>query len=403
VKSAACHAGAPVKAGFSKHFQTFRVTDRGISRSTSVTTTKHAQNNNSASTKMKTKNMTTSQLRNSVNLSSWRFGFLLIPLLLACFAFSPAAHAAPKPKPSPTPQTWYATVGAQSDDQGEQALAFLPNEIWIHAGDSITWTFDTNELHTVTFLTEGQVRPDGPDGCDLSNPVTFDGSTCVISDPFAVVGGGSYTVKFLKAGNFKMVCLIHENMTGAIHVLDSKLPLPHDQAFYNAQTTKERDAVLSDSDSPTDGDDHAMIAGFGEVTATAGGSDTRTLMRFINPQTSAVDGKITIHVGDTVQWTNQDPIEPHTITFGTEPADPGPPSANVTQDPDGALHATVKLHSDNVHSGVIIAAPQERAGLPQSPLGFTRFRVTFPNPGVFPYICAFHDSLGMRGEVDVSP
>ena len=36
---------------------------------------------------------------------------------------------------------WTATVGAQTDDKGIQALAFLPNEIWIHAGDRITWTF----------------------------------------------------------------------------------------------------------------------------------------------------------------------------------------------------------------------------------------------------------------------
>jgi hypothetical protein len=36
-----------------------------------------------------------------------------------------------------------------------QALAFLPNEIWIHAGDSITWTFPVSEPHTVTFLTPG--------------------------------------------------------------------------------------------------------------------------------------------------------------------------------------------------------------------------------------------------------
>jgi plastocyanin len=357
---------------------------------------------------MKAKYMTTLSLRNSINRSpSWRRGFILIPLLLACFAFSPAAQAAPKP--SPTPQTWFATVGAQSTDQGQQALAFLPNEIWIHAGDSITWTFDVaNEIHTVTFLTEGQVRPPDLDGCSSSNPATFDGSTCVTSDPFDSQGnlrgaGYSFTVKFTAVGNFKVVCLVHENMTGAIHVLDSKLPLPHDQAFYDAQTTKERDAVLSDSDSTTDSDDHALIAGIGEVSATAGGSDTRSLMRFYNPLTAGTDGKIQIHVGDTVQWTNQDPITPHTITFGTEPADPGPPSANVTVDPDGVLHATVKLHSDNVHSGVIIAAPQERTGLPQSPLGFTRFRVTFPNPGVFPYVCAFHDVLGMTGEVDVSP
>jgi len=54
---------------------------------------------------------------------------------------------------------WNATVGAQSDDKGHQALAFLPNEIWIHTGDSITWTFDVDEIHTVTFLKAHQKRP----------------------------------------------------------------------------------------------------------------------------------------------------------------------------------------------------------------------------------------------------
>ena len=47
---------------------------------------------------------------------------------------------------------WEASAGAQSNDMGRQALAFLANELWIHAGDSITWTFPTPEIHTVTFL-----------------------------------------------------------------------------------------------------------------------------------------------------------------------------------------------------------------------------------------------------------
>jgi hypothetical protein len=46
---------------------------------------------------------------------------------------------------------WHATVGAQSSDKGHQALAFLPNEIWINKEDSITWTIDVDEPHTVTF------------------------------------------------------------------------------------------------------------------------------------------------------------------------------------------------------------------------------------------------------------
>ena len=54
---------------------------------------------------------------------------------------------------------WTAQAGAQTLDLGNQALAFLPNEFWIHAGDSIRWTFRTDEFHTVTFLQPGQTRP----------------------------------------------------------------------------------------------------------------------------------------------------------------------------------------------------------------------------------------------------
>jgi plastocyanin len=35
----------------------------------------------------------------------------------------------------------------------------LPNEFWVHTGDSIRWTFPTHERHTLTFLTSGQTRP----------------------------------------------------------------------------------------------------------------------------------------------------------------------------------------------------------------------------------------------------
>ena len=57
--------------------------------------------------------------------------------------------------------TWQLQAGAESRDRGRQALAFLPNEIWIHAGDSIRWTFPTHERHTLTFLKPGQIRPPG--------------------------------------------------------------------------------------------------------------------------------------------------------------------------------------------------------------------------------------------------
>jgi plastocyanin len=99
---------------------------------------------------------------------------------------------------------------------------------------------------------------------------------------------------------------------------------------------------------------------------------------------------------------NQGPVFPHAITFGAEQVDLVNPSPDVTVDPDGARHAIIASASDSTNSGYIMAAPQERRGLPQAPLGVTRFRVTFPNPGVFPYICALHDEMGMVGQVTVS-
>ena len=73
--------------------------------------------------------------------------------------------------------TWRATAGAQRTDEGIQALAFLPNELWIYAGDSIKWTFPTGEIHTVTllqqnFFYESPAGSTGSPGCwrRLSSP-----------------------------------------------------------------------------------------------------------------------------------------------------------------------------------------------------------------------------------------
>src|SRR5713101_3882101 len=306
---------------------------------------------------------------------------------------------------------WHATVGAQSKDKGRQALAFLPNEIWIHAGDNITWNFDVDEIHTVTFLKAGQIRLHRLVGCPgftIGESAIFDGSICVTTA--SLVKGQTFTVTFPIAGKFKLVCLVHANMTAVVHVLPLSEPLPHDLDFYDDQASQQRHDLLSDTDKGTDHDgDHErddsdrtrspenqVNAGVGEIVATPGGSSTVSVLRFEEPT------KV-IHAGETIEWSNSDPVTAHTITFGVEPANPVPPSANVTVDADGARHAIINLPSDSVHSGFIIASTQDRVGLAQSPLGVTRFRVTFTHPGVFPYICALHDDLGMKGEVIVLP
>src|SRR5580704_4248879 len=139
-------------------------------------------------------------------------------------------------------QDWQATAGVETPGRGRQALAFLPNELWVHTGDSIRWTFPTHERHTLTFLKPGQTRPPafGPIfgilvGCPglTQDGSSFDGSACVTSGVLrldqnteSTEGAPTYSVQFPAAGNFKFVCLVHGDMTGVVHVLDLAAAIP---------------------------------------------------------------------------------------------------------------------------------------------------------------------------------
>jgi len=313
---------------------------------------------------------------------------------------------------------WQAAVGGQSPDGSSQLLAFLPNEFWIHTGDSIRWNFFGNEIHSVTFLKKDQVRPPNYSstfgvevGC--GNPVstpdgaTYDGSSCVNSgnipwrtNPSA--SPSSYSVHFPAEGNFKFVCLVHVDQTGVVHVMNPADSLPHDQEYYDSEADLERAVLLADTNrlrragKPLKG---RVTAGIGEiVTTTGGGSQVASLMRFLRET-------IVVRVGDTVEWTNLDPSIPHVVTFGEEPPDPRQPFNLLpplpTGSDDGARRAAIRSVGDRVSSGTLPPASQDRVGLIQTSPGTTRFRVTFMVPGIFQYICSIHDEHGMKGTVIV--
>ena len=290
---------------------------------------------------------------------------------------------------------WLANVGAENPDEARQANAFLPNEIWIHAGDNITWTFvPVNEIHTVTFLMPGQPRP-AFGGCVEPSGTSFDGSSCVSSAPSD--NGAKYTVTFPTAGNYKLVCLVHANMNGAIHVLPASTPLPHNQTFYDAEAGDQARDIINDADGAIQeahdfGPEANAVIMHGEIRATAGGRQYLAILRFL-------PGTIQVHVGDTVEWMNIDPTEPHTVTFGPRNFAP----TNVTTAADGAFQATISTTSATLSSGTLQAALEDRTGLAQSPLGQTRIRITFTQPGTYQYICSIHAGVGMKGTVQVLP
>jgi plastocyanin len=308
-------------------------------------------------------------------------------------------------------QTWKATMGAQSKDMGKQVIAFLPNELWVHVGDNVKWTSASGDIHTASFFIADQKVNNFTVGCPGYSPsgASFDGSACVSARPLGY--GKSFSVKFTKAGNYKLLCLVHPHMTGVVHVLAQVAALPHDQHFYDEQAEGQIHSILADADQDKEhhGHEHAddmvaarvlprngVAAGIGEMNATAAGFQSLSVVRFLKET-------IEVHVGETVEWSVLDPALPHTITFGAEPANPGPPSANVTFDADGGRHATLHAPGDRAASGVIGAVAENQVGVAQSPASIPVFRVTFTGPGTYPYICALHDNLGMVGKVIVKP
>ena len=359
-----------------------------------------------------------------------RVPFIFGGMLLVALCAPRAAHAQ---------RTWYATVGAETRNEAGQADAFLPNEIWINAGDSIQWTWKPkNEPHTVTFLRPGQTRPTPPPPigppsgppigppfyfgsgslpfieCPAPNPynggsATYDGTACVSS---AALDGGTapstFTVTFPNPGNYRFVCLIHTNMQGTVHVLAKDAALPYTQSDYDREARDQAEDILNSfqwpgeeaRDFPPSQHEVLMV---GDVVATGGGRQYLAVVRFF-PQT------IYIHKGDTVEFTNADPTEPHTVTSGTSDTLPNPMAVvNASPEADGSFAATVNTVADfsnatattGINSGFLQAAPEDAAGRGQAPPGTTRIRITFNIRGVFHYHCALHDVDGMNGTVVV--
>jgi plastocyanin len=213
----------------------------------------------------------------------------------------------------------------------------------------------------------------------------------------------SYTVTFENPGNYKLVCLIHADMTGVVHVAAPSAAYPHPQNFYDNQGLTQAQALLNSLPTPPIVVPNQVLM-TGELTATGGGKQYLAIMRFF-PQT------VTVNQGATVLFENDSADEPHTVTFlptgGTEP--PAPVTPGGTFDPnnssvDGSIPNGVGCGVAGAtcfNSGLIGPASQDQLGLPQTPTGVTRALVTFNTAGVYNYYCILHDDLGMLGQVIV--
>lgn len=306
-------------------------------------------------------------------------GLLLVALLAVSPVSANAAYA------TSSPRTWHAVVGVNSKDYAISGMAFLPHELWINVGDTVVWNSKSAEIHTVTFLKPGQTLPPFnpndptqllPQGGSVYDGVSYYNSGLMIDFPgIPAPGGNSYKLTFGVQGDFTYYCLVHPGMIGIVHVQPAGTPYPYSQWDYNRQINQGTAAIMRDGYKLTDiakdeSNNTHVILGIGDgLTA---------VMRYF-PQ------HIVIHVGQTITFTNRDPMEPHTVTFG-------PTAASGDATPYGNPKAFDG--STPLNSGFLGMAPGWFG---------TTYTVKFVKAGTYAFRCDLHEYMGMVATIVVLP
>ena len=279
-----------------------------------------------------------------------------------------------------THTTWQTQVGVEYDHHALQGMAFLPGEQWITVGDSVSWSANTAEPHTITFLKPGQQPPTfndaNPQHTQRQGGTHYDGhsyyNSGLLSNNPQIHSAHTYSLTFDVTGTFTYICLLHPSMIGIVHVLPVGAALPFTQNQYNQQIQQKSKTLLNDGRrleklARQQASRTHVIAGIGDSLVT--------IMRFY-PE------KFALHVGEQVLFTNLDTMEPHTVTFG-------PPQTNIYT-PYGNAHAyngTSPLNSGYIGTDAHWSGRS--------------FQVTFVKAGTFSFRCELHDSMGMIGTVTV--
>lgn len=349
-------------------------------------------------------------------------------LTLAIFICAALAQVQHAEAAKTGPVTWTVLVGGEAAIESQeygpsgawQFMRFYPENITVNVGDKIVWKLKGSEPHTVTFPTPGEKIPSLfiPENNSslrlLLNPLailqqggsTYNGTTLTGSGQLDIEPNfpREYNLTFSEPGDFGYFCAFHSMMKGRVVVQPASTPYPRTQD----QIDLEAERLLA-------ADMGAALKAtlmFGNVSMQPGpngtiihkinlgyGNGTIVLMRFRPTD-------LTVHAGDTVEWTQGDVETPHTVTFLSggkepelilvEPQQRGPPK--FVLNPVVQMEAGSKVYAGEgyFNSGAMWGMKVPMPG-PQN------YSLTFETPGTYKYICIFHDYMGMKGQISVLP
>ena len=323
------------------------------------------------------------------------------------------------------------TVLAGAGQDTEIGTVFFPGKPTVRVGDTVTWKQNSDDAHTVTFLSKEGI-PDfalpipggGPDELMINpqiafptrfpeSPVeTYDGTNYINSGlmskepqgPPGTPPNDTFSLTFTETGVFPYICFIHGPlMSATVVVVPAGSPAATPPEQVEAAGKKGPETILERIDrarqqaeevrmepGPNGTDFWFVRAGANDV------DDPRAQIHEFFP------ADLTIKSGDTVVWGASSDV--HTITFNPNPPDP----ESVVPIPQGegppilALNPQVSMPAKPAE---VFDPAQYFNSATIGPLGFSgaSWALTFEKPGTFEYFCVFHGELRMEGTITVVP
>jgi len=288
-------------------------------------------------------------------------------------------------------------VRAGDGETGYSVNTFLPQSVYVRAGDTLTWEFRWDEPHSVTFV-EIQGNPEEPTNPDDA-VVDYDGSGFVNSGLVFGPNGPEFSVKFANEGTYDYFCFIHPFMTGKVYVQGAGIGEQDNQASIDARG----DAVYGSSIAELKAAAGAAAAKPVAISSKAGGGKKYTLM--ISSANDILSGDVMQFFPGTLNVGINDEVEfvsnvhtPHDVAFlpaGFDPSAP-PPPALADWDPFASgigYSAGVKVDGSK-----FIASPMLGLEFPDG----VKASFTMSKAGSYTFACMLHSSQGMTGKINVT-
>ena len=320
---------------------------------------------------------------------------------------SAATTGAPETTETTVPVPDGIEVGAGVNDPDDSTIAvlqFLPAQISVEVGTSVTWDWNGTEPHSVTFLAPGMEipNPESDDSMFAPTPPTgpYDGTALVNSglQPLGPTAPTPLELTFANAGTYEYHCVIHPQMVGEVTVVE---------AGGDADTPAEVAQRRADEQAQWLEEGRAAKAEFEAAAPTSvqnpDGTTTWTvLMGASTPHTDILafaPNPAEAKAGDTVTFLNKSSA-PHTASFfgaGAEPiVDPTDPRTDA---PAPGPSPQALSSAGFFNTGLLPPDAPPGAGPPEA---VRTFSFTVPDAGSYSYVCILHSPSKMIGTITVT-